>query len=446
MRPFTVVFLALSLAVFAFWSAPASAQASPDEAQAPSSTWGVHEIVERVQRMDPRVRVSAAERLSAHIAKRRAQWNRIEGAVRLHAGHQVTSSGWMATEDMNEQTNDQAFAGAVAEVRLPLYAGGRICAALDAADAKLRAARHDEAALRLELATAALVAYAQALAAQEQTRVSERALSRARDLLHMTQRKHSAGIDTEADVARAELNLVRYREDVAMQRGARLSALTALRSVLLLDPSSPLQLRGSLAALVPAAETGPISHPEIDRARADLAQARAAHRVAKAGYLPSVELFAMGQYGNTLPGAPDTPGHAGRFGPLSGSAAAGARAGWTVFDFFVTRDQVAAAEARVAARRAQHDVTLVALRNRRNEAIRREQAAASRLSVLDEGRRVAARALSLARAQYETGNATLTEVLDAELEAIRLETHRVQAGLQRALASIDRMYAEGTRP
>lgn len=86
------------------------------------------------------------------------------------------------------------------------------------------------------------------------------------------------------------------------------------------------------------------------------------------------------------------------------------------------------------------------LRRQRDEAVRKEQAASARLRVLEAGGEVASRALRLARARYETGNATLTEVLDAELEAIRLETNRVQASLQLALAHLDRLYAEGSQP
>ena len=436
-------YLILVLLAVLAWPLSASAQPASD---ATEGTWGATEILARVQRMDPRLRVSAAEQLSAHIAKRRAKWNRVQGGVSLYGGYQVSSTGWLGTERMSEETRDQAHGAAVAEVRLPLYAGGRISAALEAADAQLRKARHDEAALRLELASAAMVAYAEALGAEEQTRVSEQALSRARELLAMTHKKRQAGIDTDADVARAELNLVRYQEEAAMRRGAKQTALTALRSALLLDSTTPLRLRGSLAQIAQRSGTPASVHPEVARSLSALEHARAQQRVAEADYLPSVDLFGTAQYGNTLPGAPQTPAYLERFGPLSGSAAAGVQAGWTVFDFFVTRDEVASAEAQVAARRAEHDVTVVALANRRNEAIRRQQEAAARLAVLEKGKQIAARALSLARARYGTGTATLTEVLDAELEAIRLETNRVQAGLQLALAHIDRAYAEGSQP
>ena len=445
MRTRKVVTIALCSLVFAGSSGLASAQPRTERASATPSTWGMREILDRVGRMDPRLRVKAAEQMVAHIARRRAQWNRVQGHVGLHAGHQITSTGWLATEPMATRTDDQATAAAVAEVRLPLYAGGRISAALDAAEAQLRKTHQDEEVLRLQLASAALVAYAEALAADEQTRVAEHALSRARDLADMTRKKRSAGIDTEADVARAELNLVRYEEDLVVQRGSASIARTALRAVLLLDRGAPLRLEGSLSGLATAgAASG--AHPEMARAQAALEEARAQRRVTAAGYLPTVELFAIGQYGNTMPGAPTTPMYLERWGPLSGSAAAGVQAGWTVFDFFVTRDQVATADAQIAVRRAEHDVTAIVLQNRRDEAVHREQASLDRLRVLEGGRRVAARALELARARYETGNSTLTEVLDAELETIRLENNRVQAGLQLALAHIDRMYAEGSRP
>jgi multidrug efflux system outer membrane protein len=425
-------------------SGRADAQPRDEHSASTSSAWSVKDVLDRVDRMDPRLRVKAAEQRVAHIAKRRAQWNRVQGRLGLHAGHQVTSTGWLATERMAERTDDQATAALVAEVRLPLYAGGRISAELEAADAQLRLTQHDEEVLRRQLGFAAVEAFAEALAADEQARVAEHALTRAMELIDMTRKKRSAGIDTDADVARAELNLIRYEEDAAVQRGSRITTLTALRSVLLLDERSPLKLSGSLSAL--SSRGAPGTHPELARAHAALEEARAQQHVAEAEYLPTVELFALGQYGNTMLGAPTTPTYDERWGPLSGSAAVGLRAGWTVFDFFVTRDHVAIAEAETAARHAEREVTTVELRNRRHESLRRERAAEARLRVLEGGRRVASRAVDLARARYETGNATLTEVLDAELEAIRLETNRVQAGLQLVLAHIDRMYAEGSRP
>ncbi len=48
-------------------------------------------------------------------------------------------------------TSDAGFAAAVAEIHLPLYAGGKRSAELDAADAQRREATQDEKALRLQL-------------------------------------------------------------------------------------------------------------------------------------------------------------------------------------------------------------------------------------------------------------------------------------------------------
>ncbi len=425
---------------------PAEAQTKPTTSAALPSRWGLHEIANRVRDLDPRLRVTAAEQVIAHVAERRARWNRIRGGVGLHAGYGVTSSGWLPTETQERRTRDHATAAATAEIRLPLYAGGRLSAGLEAAEAQLRKARHDHASMLLHLTTAAWVAYAEALATADQVRVSEHALSRAKDLLEMARKKRLAGIDTEADVARAELNLVRYEEDVVMQRGALRTALAGLRSALLLEDHQPLRLGGSLADLARHRASPASTHPDVARSRAAVDEARAHLREAESGYLPSVELYALGQYGNSLAGDPTVALHDERFGPLSGSWATGVQAGWTVFDFFATRDQVATSEALLAARRADHDTTSFLLAQRRTDARHRKAAATDRLEALDAGRQTAERALTLARARYQTGNATLTEVLTAELEAIRLDSNRVTASLELALAHIDGMQAEGNLP
>jgi outer membrane protein TolC len=346
---------------------------------------------------------------------------------------------------MDRHTSDHATVAAIVDLRLPLYAGGRISADLDAARANVRKAQHDEAALRLELGAAALVVYGEVLAAQERMRVSDQALSRAQQLLEMTRKRRSAGIDTEADVARAQLNLVRYEEEAAVQQGTLRTALATLRSVLLLEDRMPMQIVGSLSELATLRSAGG-AHPEVARAHAALDEARARSRSAKANYLPNVDVFATGQYGNTFPGDATAPMHAQRFGPLSASGAVGVQAGWILFDFFATRDHVESTEAQVALRRADRDVAVFLLESRRRQAIAREQGARERLRVLQDGQLSAARALELARARYETGHATLTDVLTADLEGIRLQSNQVQASLELALAHVDRLHAEGAHP
>ncbi len=431
------------LLVILAWSGGALAQ---DRASMPlPPTWGPREVVERVNHLDPRLRLTAARQLVAHVEERRARWNRIQGQGRLHAGHQLGTTGWFPTSQMDRHTSDHATVAAVVDLRLPLYAGGRISADLDAARASVRKAQHDEASLRLELATAALVVYAEVLAAQERVRVSDRALSRARQLLQMTEKRRRAGIDTEADVARAQLNLVRYEEELAVQQSTLRTALATLRSVLLLEDRVPMLVVGSLSELATVHAMGG-AHPDVARAHAALDEARARSRSAGAAYLPNVDLFATGQYGNTFPGDTTAPMHAQRFGPLSASGAVGVQAGWTLFDFFATRDQVESTQAEVALRRADRDVAVFLLESRRKQAIAREHGARERLGVLRNGQHAASRALELARARYDTGHATLTDVLTADLEGIRLQSNQVQASLELALARIDRLHAEGAHP
>jgi outer membrane protein TolC len=65
--------------------------------------------------------------------------------------------------------------------------------------------------------------------------------------------------------------------------------------------------------------------------------------------------------------------------------------------------------------------------------------------MLRQGQGTAREAVLLARARYESGNSILTEVLDAELEAITVEQRQVQAAYDLAVAHLDRLHAEGWR-
>jgi outer membrane protein TolC len=137
-----------------------------------------------------------------------------------------------------------------------------------------------------------------------------------------------------------------------------------------------------------------------------------------------------------------TPGQ-DRFGVIDGSASGGVVLTWTPFDMFVTRDRVASAELSVAAAQTDLDDLGRKLQGDRDQAVARESQARLRVELLSGGEETAAEAVRLARVRYETGNTILTELLDAELDGIAVESRGVQAALDLAVAHIDRLRAEG---
>lgn len=77
------------------------------------------------------------------------------------------------------------------------------------------------------------------------------------------------------------------------------------------------------------------------------------------------------------------------------------------------------------------------------EANARLEEALRRKAALAEGREIANRVIQLARTRYETGNAILTEVITAEIEANQIQIRQNQADYDVAIAHIEQRIALG---
>lgn len=412
----------------------------------------VARVLRRVEEAHPKLRARAAERVQAEIALRRARWDRVRGLAGARAGYAAGAERTGGPPAFSS-TDHHAAAQAFADVRVPLFAGGAIEGAIEAAASRTEAARADERLAVEELKRTALLAYANLVASTSALAVAERASARAQALVQLAERRRDAGAGAEADVARGRLNLVRREEERVSAAGDVEIAEAVLRAALALGDSLRVAVDEPLDAVAQLQAPPGLERrwPEVQAARARVGAAESDVTVARAGYLPTIALFAGGQYGSGVFGG--TPGGlsvAPAPGPgvdptmpASGAAIGGAVLTWTAFDMFVTRDRVATAEQAVAASRAElADAQRVVFGNRNEASARRAQAEA-RVRVLASGASVAADAVRLARARYEAGTGIFTDAIEAELDSIALEARRVQASLDLALAHVDWLRAEG---
>jgi outer membrane protein TolC len=417
----------------------------------------LRDVIARVDAFDPLLRARALDLVRAEITLRRAEWNRVYGGIGINAQDTLTEGQLAAYPKTEAGTNlaitpagtHQLAAYLSAQVAFPLYAGGAISGAIDAAEARAHAANADLVQLKRDLRRVALTAYAQLIASRQQFEVASHALARGQSLVDLAGRRRNSGLGTESDVARAKLNLLREQEDLEQRRGDEALAQAAVRAVLLLDPGTMVVPSDTMSDIARYQSGGPVlERPEL---RSLSEQARAAEydrKVAFAGYLPRLELFADATYGNgsfiTYAGVPVfTGGTTTYLGNFTGTLSAGARVSWTFFDFFITRDGVAQAAAtrdQVSARLADEERVVA---RERDEARAREEQGRRRMEALSGGGETAALSVKLARARYESGNAILTEVLDAEIEAIGIEARQVQAAYDFATAHLDRLRADG---
>jgi outer membrane protein TolC len=426
-------------------------KATSQPASGPTMHLKVQDVLDRIERFDPSVKVKAYEQVRAEVLQRRAEWNRVSGNLGVNAqyGVYVTEIAPSIASASANQAFDRLTANVSAQLTVPLYAGYSIQGAINAARSRTDAAKYDRRAVTRDLKRAALAAFSNLIASEHQTTIAERALGRSEALTDIAERRKSSGISTEADVARAALNRLRRAEDVELRRGERAIAEAMLRAALVLDDDVHLIPDGEMDEVrTVGPKTVTEERLEVMSLRSQVSAALSDRKVAFAGWLPRLEAFGSASYGNGNPFfiggvALDLGSATQRFGIFSGTAQAGLRVSWTGWDFFVTRDNVARAEAErsIAEMRLAEQERTVG--RERGEAVARGEAAERRLLALSGSREVADKALRLAKIRYETGNALLTEVLDAELEAIAVESRKVQADYDAAVAHLDRLRAEG---
>lgn len=448
----------------------AAAESLPTENARPLS---LQDVISRVDNFEPLLRARSLDLLRAQIALRRAQWNRVYGTVGVSAQDTLSegqlgpiprslgvtdasgakvidpATGKQLQQPINSYNTHQLAAYVDANVAFPIFAGGAIQGAIDAARAREHAADADFAQLKRDLRRIALMAYAQLIAARQQFDVASHALQRGQNIVDIAGRRRNSGLGTEADVARARLTLLSEQEDLEQRRGEEALAQAAVRAVLLLDAGTLVIPSDSMDDLARYQSGGPqLERPELRSLSHQVRAAEYDRKVAFAGYLPRLEIFADATYGNgsfiTYAGVPQFTGQSnGYIGVFSGTLVAGARLNWTFFDFFITRDQVANAAVlrdQASARLADEQRTV---ERERDEAKAREEQSRRRVAALSGGGEVAATAVRLARARYESGNAILTEVLDAEIQAIGVEARQVQASYDFAVSHLDRLRADG---
>lgn len=444
--------LAVLLYVGAAASEPATLQVAPD-----SVILKVDDVLARVESYDPIVRQRAFEQLRAEILLRRAQWNRVNGGIGLNVQYGGYANGFGAispdpatTASLRPTFFDRLTANLVGNINFPIYAGNQISGAVEAAEARLIAAKLDKRTAVRDLKRAALLAYAQLVATTAQMQIADRALERSQSLVEMAERRRASGLATEADVARGKLNLLRRMEDSQARRGDQQIAAAVLRAALVMEQTVPVVAAEPISAVrsvKPVGEGG--ERLEALSLKAQVTALEADRKVAFGGWLPRLELFGNAAYGNGSPlfigGLAIDVGGATtqRFGVFSGSASFGAKLSWTGWDFFVTRDNVARADAEKSAAEARLKSEQRTYEREKAEAHARIDQADQRLLALAGAKETAATAVRLARVRYETGNALLTEVLDAELEAISVESRQVQAEYDAASAHLDVLRAEG---
>lgn len=299
------------------------------------------------------------------------------------------------------------------QVRLsfPLFAGGRLIAAYRAAGFAADAARWEAIRARQGVEFGVVRAYYTAALAEQRVSVVDRALAAARAHLKRTRDLFGQGMVVNSDVLRTNV-LVGTLEQERIQAESEMSIGRASLAHELGDEDqrlAPLEQPVDLTG--PAATSGPLDalaaravadRPEIKIADSRVSQARQAVAVARADYMPTVEI--AGVYENDSEGLV----RAGNNGALLMTGRL------NLFNGLATRSKVDAAQAQLGRARTLADDLRHSVALEVETAYRTLTAARLGLEVANRDVAYAERALKILEDRYGSGLATNVAVLDAQ--------------------------------
>ena len=284
----------------------------------------------------------------------------------------------------------------------------------------------DEAVRRARqaVALAAVRAYNQHLLALEKVRVAEKVVRYKERQLETAQNRFAAGVATELEVLRAQVDLANTRTTLLQLQGEQDLSRAALNAVMLRPIDAPVEVSDRLEyrpldmTLEQVVARAWERRPEAAAIRLDERLYGELVKVARADALPSLDF--VGQWGYSV----REPGNF--FQADYEKWSAGVFLTVPVFDGWRTRGKVAQAQAR-ASKVTQDRIALEnSIRLEAQAALDALRVAKSVLAAAELNVRQAQRALDMIQANSQAGAATFLDVLDAQAALTEAESQRIQ--------------------
>lgn len=292
--------------------------------------------------------------------------------------------------------------------------------------AKLARQLGDEEVRRARQAVAlmAVRAYNLHLLSLEKVRVAEKVVRYKERQLETAQNRYAAGVATELEVLRAQVDLANTRTTLLQLQGEQDLSRAALNAVMLkpidapVEPSDRLEYRPLDMTLEQVVARAWERRPEAAAIRLEERLYGELVKVARADALPSLDF--VGQWGYSV----REPGNFLEADYEKWSA--GVFLSVPVFDGWRTRGKVAQAKAR-ASKVTQDRIALEnSIRLEGQAALDALRVAKSVLEAAELNVKQAQRALDMIQANSQAGAATFLDVLDAQAALTEAESQRIQ--------------------
>ena len=330
------------------------------------------------------------------------------------------------------EIQSEQFYNLAVQARMPIYTGGRISAGIAAGEAGARAGEAAVEAARAQLHELLVQRYFGLALAQEAVEVRSATVEGLSRHLDDALRLEEEGLIARAERLRANVALAEAQRDLRTAEEQRTLAGAALAALLVLpdvpQPSTPIPPAPATPSLPELIEQAQQVNPTLAELRSRQAQAEAAVRAERGGFMPTLGAFGRREL------------YTGDLTLLDPDWAVGLVAEWTLFDGFQRRarvDQAAARSDRVAALRADAERQIELLVRQRHEQL---VAALARLDSFSATRELADESLRAQQLAFEEGLASSLDVIDAELALSRVRLGELDARLQ-AWSALAGLYA-----
>lgn len=328
------------------------------------------------------------------------------------------------------------------QIRLeqPLYTGGQLSARLG--QAKAAAEASDELTKRTEQQTVlgTIEAYYQALLAEGNLKVVEKALESARAQLKRSRDLYERGLAVRADYLRTQVLLGSFeRERIAAENSVTLS-YSGLRRVLGVGESR-FELTDRVNEDTAALEDLSVlkarakeQRPDLKAAVKEIERSQQGIRAARAGYFPSLGLVT--QYESNT----------GNFSSSGENFAVFVTAKWNLFNGLATQEKVAEQQALQQRSRLLHEDLLQVAELEVERAYLGLVTSRKQVAVARENVTQAQEALRMISDRYTAGLARITDVLDDETALKKAEQDLLLAQVNSQIFRARLKLATGERP
>jgi len=313
-------------------------------------------------------------------------------------------------------------------------------AGVEAAEARLAAAKGRVAESTAFIALEAARAYLDVLRTQALARIAADNLEVLRRLASQVRRLTSGGRLTEADVAQASTRVALAEADLAERLGllaaavARYVAVVGVAPEDLAEPLLPIDLRpANEAEAVALALAG---HPSLLAPAAEAAERQAGVKEAESSFYPQVNALAEATVDRNVRDLDDN--RAGIF--------LGGEANWNLYSGGGDTARVAGAEAEAAAAGYALEEQRRLVTEEAMVAYRRLLAAEAQFAPLNDAEAAARRLYAAYAQQFDAGTRPLLDLLDAEAERTGAALRGADLRMRLALAHYELLYATGRLP